>query len=135
MQRLLFTLSLLIATIAALSAEAGGGPSSAPAGGEGGDGTGAPVGGGGMLWIWLLPLGLLIVLMLSSSRAQKREARQRQELIDSVKIGDKVITIGGMHGDVVRKGEGVVDIKLGDGPVVTFNQTAVASVVGREAGK
>ncbi|TVR08923.1 MAG: preprotein translocase subunit YajC [Planctomycetota bacterium] len=85
-----------------------------------------------MLLIWLLPLGLLIILMVSSSRAQKREARQRQEMIDGARVGDKVVTIGGMHGEVVRKGESEVDIKLGDGPVVTFNSTAIATIKGRE---
>ena len=34
---------------------------------------------------------------------KKREAKQRQEMIDAVKIGDKVVTIGGMHGEVVRR--------------------------------
>ncbi|TVR45981.1 MAG: preprotein translocase subunit YajC [Planctomycetota bacterium] len=129
MTRLLFPLCLLIATATAALAAEGGGPGSAPAPGEG---PGAPQGGGAMLWIWLLPLGLLIVLMLSSSRAQKREARQRQEMMEGVRVGQKVVTIGGIHGEVVRKGEAEVDLKLGEGPVVTFNLTAIASVKGAE---
>ena len=138
MQRILFTLSLLIATTAAALAAEGGGPggNTVPgvAGGEG-DPAGTPPAGGMAMWIWLLPLGLLVVLMLSSSRSQKKEAKQREQMIDSVKIGDKVVTIGGMHGEVVRKGEGVVDLKLSESNTVTFNQTAVASVVGREPTK
>ncbi len=130
MQRMFFAISLLIASSAAAVASEGGGPGGA-GGADGLGGAGDPgqqsVGGMG-LWIWLLPLGLLIVLMLSSSRSQKREAKQRQEMIDAVKIGDKVVTIGGMHGEVVRKGEGTVDIKLNENNIVTFNLTAVSAV-------
>ena len=129
MQRILFSFPLFIASSAVLFAAEGGGPGSGAADGLGGAGDPAQQGVGGMsLWIWLLPLGLLIVLMLSSSRSQKREAKQRQEMIDGVKIGDKVITIGGMHGEVVRKGEGTVDIKLNENNIVTFNLTAVSTV-------
>ena len=134
MQRMFFALSLFIASSAAVFASEGGGPGGGPADGLGGaDAAGAQSVGGMGLWIWLLPLGLLVVLMMSSSRSQKREAKQRQEMIDAVKIGDKVVTIGGMHGEVIRKGEGTVDIKLNENNVVTVNLTAVSSVGNQEA--
>lgn len=129
MYRVFFLCALSIATLAAEV----GGPDAPLQNGEGEGLEGAAGGGMGML-IWLLPLGLLVILMMSSSRTQKREARQRQEMIDAVKVGDRVITIGGMHGEIVKKGESTVDLRLGEnGPCITFNITAIASVQGRDA--
>lgn len=129
-------LLVLLLPVAVLVAEGGGGPgSSRPAPvNPGPDGQPVPPGGGGgMEWlIWLFPLGLLFFLLWSSSRAQKKEQRQHQELLDSLSIGDDVVTIGGMHGEIVKKGEETLDIRVGgsSGPIITFTRTAVRGKAG-----
>ena len=75
-------------------------------------------------------------MIFSSMRAKKKEERQKQERSEGLKIGDKVITIGGLVGTVVRKGEDDFDIETGDGKsVVTFTLAALNTVVGDEEGK
>jgi preprotein translocase YajC subunit len=49
-----------------------------------------------------------------------------------MKPGHKVITIGGIHGEVTAVGETTVDIRVSDegkGMVLTFNKGAVATNV------
>ena len=63
-------------------------------------------------------------------RPQKKEEKKRQALIASMKPGHKVVTIGGVHGEVTAVGETTVDVKVGQGDnsvVMTFNKAAVST--------
>lgn len=94
------------------------------------DGTGdAPSMFGG---IWpLLLIGAIIWFLIF---APERKARkQRQEMIDGIKKGDKVITTGGLHGQIVEVGESEVTIKSGD-TRLKFSRSAVHQVVATKGG-
>ena len=45
---------------------------------------------------------ILLVLMLGMfffmNRSQKKQQQERQNLLDAMKVGDSVVTIGGLHG-------------------------------------
>jgi len=58
----------------------------------------------------LIPFILIIVVFFwLMSRSQKKRERQRQEMLDSIKPKDDVMTIGGIRGRVVQiKGDEVV---------------------------
>ena len=47
-------------------------------------------------------------------KPQKKQEKQRQDMINSVKRGDKVVTIGGIHGVVVNAGETIVTVKVAE---------------------
>ncbi len=67
---------------------------------------------------------------------QKKEEKKCQELVGSIKPGHKVITIGGVHGEITAVGEATVDVRIGeDGRymVVTFNKGATATNVATAA--
>lgn len=65
-------------------------------------------------------------------RPQKNQEKAREALLSSIKRGDKVITIGGLHGVVNRVGDTTVDIEVANKVEMTFNRSAVGSIVGRE---
>ena len=50
-------------------------------------------------------------------------------MISALKKGDKIITIGGIHGVVHQTKEKTVIVKVDDGTKIEFNRSAVASVV------
>jgi preprotein translocase subunit YajC len=50
-------------------------------------------------------------------------------MIEGAKKGDKVITIGGIHGTVTSTEEKTVTIKVDDNCKLKFNRTAIATVV------
>ena len=62
-------------------------------------------------------------------RPQKKQQQKRQAMLNSMKKGQKVITIGGLHGviDSIDKANGTVDLDL-DGIYLTFNLTAIRTV-------
>jgi preprotein translocase subunit YajC len=75
------------------------------------------------------PLILLVVaallLFVLPARQRKKMAEKQQALRDSLAPGTPVMTTSGMHGTVVRKGEGTVDLEIAPGVVVTFVQQAI----------
>lgn len=78
---------------------------------------------------------LMIVIMFVffyffMMRPQKKQQQQRQEMLSGLKKGDKVVTIGGLHGviDKVDRQSNTVDLDL-DGIYLTFNLSAIRTVV------
>jgi preprotein translocase subunit YajC len=78
------------------------------------------------------PLILLAVaavaLFVLPARQRKRVAAQQQTLRDSMVPGTPVMTTSGLHGTVVRKDDGTIDLEIAPGVVVTFAQQAVLQV-------
>ena len=50
-------------------------------------------------------------------------------MISAVKKGDKVITIGGIHGEVTSTKEQTVIVKVDDSCKIEFSRTGIASVI------
>jgi len=130
---------VLLVLATAAFAEAGGGSSGgnggAPAQPGGGGDQPAGQAPGGLGIIWIVFLGILVIMIWSSFRNQKKEQRKRKEMVEALKLGDRVTTIGGLQGEVVRRGEQTVDIRTGegqDGPVLTFTIGAVNQVEGAD---
>jgi len=135
----ILSIVFLIITATALLVGADGPPAAgatgeAPAPGQPAGGGGAFGGLGPML---LLPLVFAFMYFIVI-RPQRREEKKRKALIEAVKRGDKVVTIGGLHGEVVTVGETTVDIQVGvDGKdiVLRFNKGAIASAGDAAKGK
>lgn len=71
-------------------------------------------------------------------RPQKKEQKEREELLNQVKKGDQVVTIGGLHGKVlaVDVSSGIVTLELAPKmPAVRVNKSAVASVKAKDSEK
>ncbi len=86
----------------------------------------------GMLPLMLIMFGLFyFVLIRPQRKAQKEAALMR----DNLRVGDKVVTIGGIHGLVSGKTDKTVSVKVADGLSIKFDRSAIASVNGGKAAK
>ena len=91
----------------------------APAGGEGG-------GGGGLMG--LLPFVIIIVIFyLLLIRPQAKRQRETQRMLQSVQKGDKIVTSGGIHGDVVgvKEGKNTLIVKIAENLKVELDRSSV----------
>lgn len=61
-------------------------------------------------------------------RPQKKRQSKIQEMQNSLKKGDKVVTIGGLHGTVDAIDELKIIIKSPDGSKLTFDRPAIREV-------
>ena len=89
----------------------------------------AAMGGGfGMFLPLILIIGIMYFFMI---RTKKKKQKELQKMLDALQKGDKVITIGGIHGTVssVKKDSNVVTIRVDENTKIEFNRSAIATVV------
>lgn len=78
----------------------------------------------------ILPLLLMVVLFyFLLIRPQQRRTRQHQEVVQSVVIGDEIVTIGGIFGTIQAVDDRTVDLRVSDGTVVKLAKQAIANKV------
>jgi preprotein translocase subunit YajC len=84
----------------------------------------AGAGGGTMQIIFLV--GMIAVFYFFMIRPQQKKQNDQKKMIDELKDGDEVVTIGGMHGKVISKDENTVTLSCGGGARLTFDRTAIS---------
>ena len=73
-------------------------------------------------WLQLVPfvlvLGIFYFIILLP---MKRKQAKVQEFLDTLKVGDRIITTGGIHGQVTRLSGDVIQIQIAASPPVSKN--------------
>jgi preprotein translocase subunit YajC len=86
---------------------------------------------GGAIFI-LIVLALFLVWLMVV-RPQRRRQLGQQAMIDHLRIGDEVLTAGGIFGTVVGIGEDEVTVELSPGAEARVAKRAIAAVMPDEA--
>ena len=74
----------------------------------------------------ILPLLIMVVIFyFLLYRPQKKQQKQRQVLLNSLKKGQKVLTVGGIYGEIVS-------LTVSEKVEMKFARTAIAQVLGKE---
>ncbi|MGH2661678.1 MAG: preprotein translocase subunit YajC [Actinomycetota bacterium] len=82
---------------------------------------------GGSNTTFLLSLVLMVAIFyFLLIRPQQRRARQQRSLVQSLDVGDEVVTIGGMFGRIMELDDETVTIDAGAGTRLRFLKQAVA---------
>lgn len=68
-------------------------------------------------------------------RPQKKRDKEAKAMLSAMKKGDKVVTIGGIHGTIVTVKDKTVVIKVDDSARIEFSKEAISSVVSKDAVK
>ena len=88
-----------------------------------------PGGSQAMIYQVIMWVGIIGVFYFFMIRPQQKKAREQKELLASIKKGDEVVTIGGMHGKVFLVDETTVTLDLDKGVKLTFDKSAVSRTV------
>ena len=95
----------------------------------------APPAPGAPAWLQFVPMLLILVvfyfLLVAPMRKKQREL---QGMIDKLQKGDRVVTSGGLHGEVAGIEGAVVLLKVADNVKVKVSKSAVAQVEERSSG-
>ena len=76
-----------------------------------------------------LPLIIIAVLFyFLLIRPQQKKQKEHQQLVASVKTGDKVVTAGGIHGIVANVKETTFLLKVADNVKIELDKSAITSV-------
>jgi len=89
-------------------------------------------GPGPAAWIQFVPMLLILVvfyfLLVAPMRKRQKEL---QQTVEKLQKGDKVVTNGGLHGEVAGVEGAVVLVKIADGVKVKVSKSAIAQVEDR----
>jgi preprotein translocase subunit YajC len=92
--------------------------------------AGAPTGAAG--WLSFAPMLLILVvfyfLLVAPMRKRQKELQQQ---VDKLQKGDKVITNGGLHGEIAGIEGAVVLLKIAEQVKVRVSKSAIAQIEDR----
>lgn len=75
------------------------------------------------------PLVLMfVVLYFLLIRPQQKRQKTRSMMLNNLKKGDKVVTIGGLHGTILEITDETVVLRVNDVTKLTFERSAVNAV-------
>ena len=77
----------------------------------------------------VLMVGMLYFLLL---RPQKQEQKRRKAMLDSLKKGDKVVSIGGLYGTITDVQERVVKLRIADHVEIEMARSAINGNITQE---
>jgi preprotein translocase subunit YajC len=90
---------------------------------------GAGSGGSGSLISTFLPFVLIIgIFYFLIIRPQNKKQKETQRMLSALKKGDKIITVGGVHGVISTVRESSVVVKVDDNTKIEFSRSAIATV-------
>lgn len=79
--------------------------------------------------IQLSPVIVLLALMyFMMIRPQQQQAKKRQAMLNELRAGADVVTIGGLHGTIESIDDKTVNLKVASGVILKFNRSAIGAV-------
>jgi preprotein translocase subunit YajC len=84
-------------------------------------------------WVQFLPFALALaivyfVLLLPMKRRQKKV----QSFLESLKVGDRVVTTGGIYGTIAKMTDRSVKLQVADKVNIEISKAAIAGLQGQE---
>lgn len=70
--------------------------------------------------------GIAIVFYFFMIRPQQKKAKDQKAFVESIKKGDQVVTIGGLHGRVYSVEDDTYTLEIDKGIKMKFEKTAIS---------
>lgn len=86
----------------------------------------AQTGSGGILGLVLPFVLMFVIFYFLLIRPQQKKQKTRNAMLSALKKGDKVVTIGGLHGTIVEITDDVVVLKVNDVTKLTFDRSSIS---------
>src|ERR1044071_5404388 len=92
-------------------------------------GSPGPMPGGGLGQFFIPLIFIFIIMYFVMIRPQKKRQEQQQNLIASLKTGDRVVTNAGIHGLISNVKDTTVTVKVADNVKIEMEKSAIATVI------
>lgn len=79
---------------------------------------------------WIVLFGVMWFVMI---RPQQKRQREYQQMVDSLKKGDRVLTRGGIHGTIAAIQDDRLRLRIANGVEVTLSRNGVSGKLAEEA--
>ncbi|MNW34965.1 preprotein translocase subunit YajC [compost metagenome] len=76
---------------------------------------------------FIVPLVLMFaVFYFLLIRPQKKKQQTRNNMLNALQKGDKIVTIGGLHGTIMEMADDTVVLRVNDVTKLTFDRNAIS---------
>jgi len=94
-----------------------------PQGGEAAQG-----GAAGGVMTFLPFIAIIAIFYFLIIRPQNKKQKETQKMLSALKKGDRIVTIGGIHGTIQSVKEQSVVVKVDDSTKIEFSRSAISSI-------
>lgn len=102
----------------------------------GGGGQAAGAQGGGSMLMTILPLALMFgIFYVLLIRPQQKKAKEQKQFLDNLKKGDRVITAGGIIGEITGLTDQSVTLEIAEKIRVKVGRGYIGGLAPKEGGK
>jgi len=88
-------------------------------------------GAGGAQLMLFVVIGVLFFVMII--RPQQRQKREHQQMLQALKTGDKVMTVGGIMGMITNVKDNSVIVKIADNVKVEVSRSHISRLIQKES--
>ncbi len=92
----------------------------------------ADAGQSGMIGNFILIGGIALIFYFFMIRPQQQKQKAQRSFIDTIKKGDMVVTIGGMHGKVVAIEDNSVVLDVDRGAKIKFDKSSISQEASKQ---
>lgn len=90
---------------------------------------GAPQGGGGAAFAGFIPLIIIFAIFyFLLIRPQQKQLKTHKAMLDSLKMGDNVVTSGGLHGKIAGLTETIVTLEIAKDIKIKVEKSSISDV-------
>jgi preprotein translocase subunit YajC len=94
---------------------------------------GTPQPGAPSAWVQLIPFVLVVTIFYVVILLPMRRRQQKvRAFLEALKVGDRIVTSGGLFGTITRLGEQSVQLQVADKVRVEISRNAVVGYQGQE---
>jgi preprotein translocase subunit YajC len=87
----------------------------------------------GSLWVQLVPFAIVLgIFYFIILMPMKKKQQKVQQFLDSLKVNDRVVTTGGIYGQVTRVGDQSVQIQVADKVRIEVARASIGGYQGQE---
>ena len=88
---------------------------------------------GGNAWIQFVPFAIVLAIFyFIILLPMKRKQQKVQSFLNSLKVNDRIITTGGIHGQITRLSDQTVQLQIADKVRIEVSKAAIGGYQGQE---
>ena len=88
---------------------------------------------GGSMWVQLVPFGIVLAIFyFIILLPMKRKQQKVQTFLNNLKVNDRIVTTGGIYGQITKLGEQTVQVQVADKVRIEVAKAAIGGYQGQE---
>ena len=81
----------------------------------------------------ILPIGFLVIFYVFAIRPQRKKEKQIKEMRSNLRVGDSIITIGGINGKILKVKDDLITLEVGsDKTKLEMAKWSLGSVINQD---